>query len=1012
MNPEREILIKRVFPKLRKKFTHRCIDIVEIDLRWGIPKNIINQEDIILACINEVLKCKPFFISILGGRYGWVPSEYKIDIEKVHHKESVVTSVDYHMMSITEMEIRMGVFDNQDKDIYASFYLKKCDVYDDRQLALRKNIFQQEKFPKFYYSNQEEFEKQIFDTLCTYIDKKYPVSLESIPGDSDYYDHLNLLKNYSEDYVVNDESFSEILDVLKNHKYVNIFGQSGTGKTAFISYVIKHFDNDDVFFHYPTANNLSSVKTQFFKRLYTHLCLILKEELLPTDDYKIATLNLIVKLKRQFYIFIDAPELIFDGKVDSEVSALFNDHTSIVTSSTETYNALFNWNIQPLTNNIKIKIINDSLSKFGKSISQDQLSLLCSNNLFNVPLYLNITIHELRIFGNFNNLDCMISNYSNFETGEEIITSVMSRLRSDFRERKGNEKYIDEIIQLIIYSDNGLTENELMDITRLPPIYWTSIYAGMEPFLVEINGRLQIKHKLIKEQLIECSKCGNISEKKIREKIIRYMKKSNLEHAVLEICYQLYMLNKNFSLAKLLCQKKIFITVQKNNPIRLNMYFSAAMKYQKSMSKYILQILDFNNDMDVPLLLMYTTTMLESGNFWCVQTLLSNNIKILIGEDKITALSTLSRALYKMGSEHGVAAISSYESLIELICTIYPDDIIKLAAIRYKYAIALSSQGLFEKAYTQYKLALKAYEMKNIVNYDSIWTLCNYSNLTDFYGRSIEAHCSFDTALNLCKKMFGTKSTLSAWILCYKWVNDFHSMRFDDAYQSVVESNNIHLQLLGNKSMEYAWSIMNLANIEMILGLYDESEKHYLESITLNDRAVSTNERPHRYSLTPLENLVILHYLCGKDTSIEAEEIFNWKKQKTSSQTHPYMASSYQNRAVMFENGNVADIIKLYKTAENIYENADSKLDLIFTKISHSRFLYKRKFFIEAQSMMNCIEKMLNNIDTAYLWTLFANTADRYSYSINSVITCARLEKSCYVSHCNVSQMVLMSNVD
>lgn len=34
---ERDLLVKRVFPALRAKLRERLVDLVDVDLRWGIP---------------------------------------------------------------------------------------------------------------------------------------------------------------------------------------------------------------------------------------------------------------------------------------------------------------------------------------------------------------------------------------------------------------------------------------------------------------------------------------------------------------------------------------------------------------------------------------------------------------------------------------------------------------------------------------------------------------------------------------------------------------------------------------------------------------------------------------------------------------------------------------------------------------------------------------------------------------------------------------------------------------
>ena len=44
MQTERNIIVHSVFPRLRKEFSAKLIDITEVDLRWGIPEEDSDPE--------------------------------------------------------------------------------------------------------------------------------------------------------------------------------------------------------------------------------------------------------------------------------------------------------------------------------------------------------------------------------------------------------------------------------------------------------------------------------------------------------------------------------------------------------------------------------------------------------------------------------------------------------------------------------------------------------------------------------------------------------------------------------------------------------------------------------------------------------------------------------------------------------------------------------------------------------------------------------------------------------
>src|ERR1043165_4821592 len=73
MHAERDHLIKVVFPKLQQWCEQRRLHLVDIDLRWGVTEAEANNGKAIDICLKEIDGSRPFFVCILGGRYGWGP---------------------------------------------------------------------------------------------------------------------------------------------------------------------------------------------------------------------------------------------------------------------------------------------------------------------------------------------------------------------------------------------------------------------------------------------------------------------------------------------------------------------------------------------------------------------------------------------------------------------------------------------------------------------------------------------------------------------------------------------------------------------------------------------------------------------------------------------------------------------------------------------------------------------------------------------------------------------------
>src|SRR5689334_2215322 len=78
LQEEREHLVKKVFPEIRALCRERGITFTEVDLRWGLTEEQSMLGMVIRTCLEEVDKCRPYFIGLLGSRYGWVPELHEI----------------------------------------------------------------------------------------------------------------------------------------------------------------------------------------------------------------------------------------------------------------------------------------------------------------------------------------------------------------------------------------------------------------------------------------------------------------------------------------------------------------------------------------------------------------------------------------------------------------------------------------------------------------------------------------------------------------------------------------------------------------------------------------------------------------------------------------------------------------------------------------------------------------------------------------------------------------------
>ena len=71
---ERDELVKTIFPELRRKCRARQVELVDVDLRWGITEEA-QQGKVLPICLAKIDHSRPYFMGFIGERYGWVPEK-------------------------------------------------------------------------------------------------------------------------------------------------------------------------------------------------------------------------------------------------------------------------------------------------------------------------------------------------------------------------------------------------------------------------------------------------------------------------------------------------------------------------------------------------------------------------------------------------------------------------------------------------------------------------------------------------------------------------------------------------------------------------------------------------------------------------------------------------------------------------------------------------------------------------------------------------------------------------
>ncbi len=147
MDYERDIIKFRVIPELNRRYRDDRIELQAIDLRLGVNTAHLSEEEserkVLSVCTSCIDSARPFFIGLIGHRYGWVPSEKRWQefIASLSEDEAQLLS-DTAGCSVTEMEIVYGAlsqskFDNS----HVLFFLRDEDSYKNIPPEIKSGFF-------------------------------------------------------------------------------------------------------------------------------------------------------------------------------------------------------------------------------------------------------------------------------------------------------------------------------------------------------------------------------------------------------------------------------------------------------------------------------------------------------------------------------------------------------------------------------------------------------------------------------------------------------------------------------------------------------------------------------------------------------------------------------------------------------------------------------------------------------------------------------------------------------
>ncbi|TFH54347.1 MAG: DUF4062 domain-containing protein, partial [Methanothrix sp.] len=552
MVEDRNELMSHVWPALRKICRERAVEFVEVDLRWGVTEEQSQRKETLRYCLAEIKRCRPFFIGLLGERYGWVPGPEVYSPALLDEENWLKNEV--AKRSVTELEILHGVLNDPDMAGRSFFYLRDPKYAQDHgadylaedddmaslQMALKqqvKSVCQTKTIPlREDYADPRALAALVLADLTAAIDDEFPPD-DQVPDvwAREERDHDAYAKSRRTEFYVGRDAYFDRLNTFARDGDegcgLTVLGESGGGKSALLANWLARWrqanPNDFIFQHYIGSSPMSAGHLSLMRRLMVAIIRWCddngtqgspEEEKIPAQAEEIVKVfpeyldRLTVHAKQKgvrAVLVFDALNQLEDrerGRLLAWLPYRLPGDLRLVVSTLpgDTLNALQprSWpklTVEPLTAEERVQLISRYLSHFSQGLSDARASKIANVAAASNPLYIKTLLDDLRATGAHDLLDEQITDYLQAVDIPTLLGKILARYERDYeRDRPG---LVREAIALLWAARRGLSEPELLEILkpakqeRLPAALWSPVRCALEDGLVDRDGVLAFAHE-------------------------------------------------------------------------------------------------------------------------------------------------------------------------------------------------------------------------------------------------------------------------------------------------------------------------------------------------------------------------------------------------------------------------------------------------------------------------------------------------------------------------------------
>jgi len=625
MEADRNELVKQVFPKLRRLCEERGVVWGEVDLRWGITDEQSAEGEVLPICLEEIERCRPYFIGILGERYGWTPDSIDADLLarqpwlKKHKKKSV-----------TELEIIHGVLDNPEMAKRAYFYFRdpayvegksndfseELDSDDAKKLEELKQTIRDKHLPVHEnYENPENLAEYVLADITAAINQEFPEDETLEPLDRETLEHDAVAQQLAQVYIERPGYFDKLnAHVAGDGPPLVVLGESGSGKSALLANWVMHYReaNPDtpVLLHFIGGTPHSADWQQMLRRVMGEL----KRRFDIADDIPTDAQGLRDALpvflasaaaQGKCVLILDALNQLDDRDAAPDLGWLpqfipENIRLIVTTLKGRPLDALEKRDWPTMTvhlmdvNERKALITKYLKDKYAKELSDARVNRIAADNETANPLYLKAILEEVRLFGDHDRLDERIDYYLATNTIPKLFACILGRYELDYERNRPH--LVRDVMRSLWAARRGLSEVELLQLLGgdgdpLPQAHWSPLSLASNQAIVNRSGLLNFAHDYLRQAV----ETVYLTERSVRTEVHMFLAKyfeleTTLGDRTLdELPWQLQQAENWPTLRELLTKRLVFLRLRFQEKWKLDLH-----QYWRDLRPHFDPISDYN----------------------------------------------------------------------------------------------------------------------------------------------------------------------------------------------------------------------------------------------------------------------------------------------------------------------------------------------------------------------------------------------------------------------------------